>query len=132
MPFGRYLGTHDFFQIFRICFFKDFMKNPQTTIALTFLTHIISGIGGVLLSRLTHVLFKVFFSSKPYFINFFSNQWLKLKLYRSRNFNFLNSKSNYIHGRKIKSLSHVKFIILRRQQKLEKILDLNFDITHSK
>ena len=47
--FSRYLpnGTHDFFQIFRICFFKDFMKNPQTTIALTFLTHIISDIDGV-------------------------------------------------------------------------------------
>ena len=47
--FSRYLpnGTHDFFQIFRICFFKDFIKNPQTTIALTFLTHIISGIDGV-------------------------------------------------------------------------------------
>ena len=41
-------STHDFFQIFRICFFKDFIKNPQTTIALTFLTHIISGIDGVL------------------------------------------------------------------------------------
>ena len=27
--------------------FYDFIKNPQTTIALTFLTHIISGIGGV-------------------------------------------------------------------------------------
>ena len=47
--FSRYLpnGTHDFFQIFRICFFKDFIKNPQTTIALTFLTHIIFGIDGV-------------------------------------------------------------------------------------
>ena len=47
--FSRYLpnGTHDFFQIFRICFFKDFIKNPQTTIALTFLTHIVSGIDGV-------------------------------------------------------------------------------------
>ena len=44
--FSRYLpnGTHDFFQIFSIYFFKDFIKNPQTTIALTFLTHIISGI----------------------------------------------------------------------------------------
>ena len=31
----------------RIWFFKDFIKNPQTTIALTFLTHIISGIDGV-------------------------------------------------------------------------------------
>ena len=28
-------------------FFKDFIKNPQTTIALTFLTYIISGIDGV-------------------------------------------------------------------------------------
>ena len=28
-------------------FFKDFIKNPQTTIALTFMTHIISGIDGV-------------------------------------------------------------------------------------
>ena len=47
--FSRYLpnGTHDFFQIFSICFFKDFIKNPQTTIALTFLTHSFSGIGGV-------------------------------------------------------------------------------------
>ena len=47
--FSRQLpnGTHDFFQIFRMCFLKDFIKNPQTTIALTFLTHIISGIDGV-------------------------------------------------------------------------------------
>ena len=47
--FSRYLpnGTHDFFQNFRIRIFKDFIKNPQTTIALTFLTHIISGIDGV-------------------------------------------------------------------------------------
>ena len=46
---SRYLpnGTHDYFQIFRVCLFKDFIKNPQTTIALTFLTHIISGIDGV-------------------------------------------------------------------------------------
>ena len=28
-------------------FFKDFIKNPQTTIALTFFTHIISCIDGV-------------------------------------------------------------------------------------
>ena len=33
-----------FSQIFRIIYF---IKNPQTTIALTFLTHIISTIGGV-------------------------------------------------------------------------------------
>ena len=47
--FSRYLpnGTHDFFQIFSIYFSKDFIKNPQTTIALTFLTHIIYGIDGV-------------------------------------------------------------------------------------
>ena len=37
-----------FFQDFRICFFKDFLKNPQTTIALTFLAHIISGKDGVM------------------------------------------------------------------------------------
>ena len=41
------LFTHDLFQTFRICFFKDFINNPQTTIALTFLTHIISDIDGV-------------------------------------------------------------------------------------
>ena len=35
------------FQIFRTYFFNHFIKNPQTTIALTFLTHIISDIGGV-------------------------------------------------------------------------------------
>ena len=29
-------------------FFKDFFKNPQTTIALPFLTHKISAIGGVM------------------------------------------------------------------------------------
>ena len=47
--FSRYLqnGTHDFFQIFSICFFEYFIKKPQTTIALIFLTHIISGIDGV-------------------------------------------------------------------------------------
>ena len=47
--FNRQLlnGTHIFFQIFRIWFFKDFIRNPQTTIALTFLTHIISDIDGV-------------------------------------------------------------------------------------
>ena len=47
--FSRYLpnGTHDFFQNFRICFIKDFIKNPQTTIALTLLTHIIYVIDGV-------------------------------------------------------------------------------------
>ena len=48
--FSRQLpnGTHDFFQIFRMCFLKDFIKNPQTTNALTFWTHIISGIDGVI------------------------------------------------------------------------------------
>ena len=30
-----------------MCFFKDFIKNPQNTIVLTFYTHIISGIDGV-------------------------------------------------------------------------------------
>jgi hypothetical protein len=36
-----------FFQIFRIYFFNYFIKNPQTTIALTFLTYVISATGGV-------------------------------------------------------------------------------------
>ena len=35
------------FRIFRIFYSNYFIKNPQTTIALTFLTHIISAIGGV-------------------------------------------------------------------------------------
>ena len=39
--------SHDFFQTFSICFFDYFIKNPQTTIALPFLTHNISAIGGV-------------------------------------------------------------------------------------
>ena len=41
-----------FLKIFRIYFFNNFSKNPQTTIALTFLTHIISGIGGVCKKRI--------------------------------------------------------------------------------
>ena len=47
--FSRYLpnGTHDFFSNFQHIFFKDFIKNPQTTIALTFLIHIIYGIDGM-------------------------------------------------------------------------------------
>ena len=44
--------SHNFFQSFSICFFNYFIKNPQTTIALTFLTHIISAIGGVCEERL--------------------------------------------------------------------------------
>ena len=49
VPFGSYLldSTADSAQFEWKCFFKDFIKNPQTTIALTFLTHIISGIDGV-------------------------------------------------------------------------------------
>ena len=36
-----------FFKFSGYDFFKDFIRNPQTTIALKFLTHIISGIDGV-------------------------------------------------------------------------------------
>ena len=38
--FSRQLpnGSHDSFQTFSIYFFNYFIKNPQTTIALTFLT----------------------------------------------------------------------------------------------
>ena len=49
--FSRQLpnGSHDFFQTFSICFFfYHFIKNPQTTIALPFLTHNNSAIGSVL------------------------------------------------------------------------------------
>ena len=47
--FSRYLpnGSHDFFQTFSIYFLDYFIKNPQTTTALPFLTHNISAIGGV-------------------------------------------------------------------------------------
>ena len=45
---GNYqTATMIFFKLSGYVFFKDFIKNPQTTIALTFLTHIISGIDGV-------------------------------------------------------------------------------------
>ena len=40
-------GSDDFFHIFRILFLYGFIKNTQTTMAPTFLTHIISAIGGV-------------------------------------------------------------------------------------
>ena len=48
--FSRQLpnGSHDFFQTFGICFFNYFEKNPQTTVALPFLTHNISATGGVI------------------------------------------------------------------------------------
>ena len=47
--FSRQLpnGSHDFFQTFSIFFSNYFIGNPQTTIALAFLTHNISAIGGV-------------------------------------------------------------------------------------
>ena len=47
--FSRQLlnGSHDLFQTFSIYFFNYFIKNPQTTMALPFLTHNISAIGGV-------------------------------------------------------------------------------------
>ena len=47
--FSRQLsnGSHEFFQTFSLSFKDDFIKNLQTTIALPFLTHNISTIGGV-------------------------------------------------------------------------------------
>ena len=47
--FSRQLpnSSHNFFQTFNISLKDDFIKNPQTTIALPFLTHNISAIGGV-------------------------------------------------------------------------------------
>ena len=54
-------------------FFNQFIKNPQTTIALTFLTHIISDIGGVL---------------SKYALHNWNSRWTDMK---SRNF-FVGSK----------------------------------------
>ena len=48
------------FHIFRIFFFNYFIKNPQTTIAPKFLTHIISAIGGVS-SYLSYSIVRFFF-----------------------------------------------------------------------
>ena len=47
--FSRQLpnGSHDFFQTFSTSFFDYFIKNPQTTIALPFLTNNNSATGGV-------------------------------------------------------------------------------------
>ena len=47
--FSRQLpnGSHNFFQTFSIYFFNYFIKNPLTAIALPFLTHNMSAIGGV-------------------------------------------------------------------------------------
>ena len=47
-------GSHDFFQTFSISFNDDFIKNPQTTIDLPFLTHNISAIGGVIWLEIIH------------------------------------------------------------------------------
>ena len=48
-----------FFQTFGILFKDDFIKNQQTTIALPFLTHNISTIGGV--TKLDKLSLKVYF-----------------------------------------------------------------------
>ena len=53
-----------FFKISGYVFFKDFIKNPQTTIALTFLTHIISVIDGVDCDSMkTRKIFRLIFCS---------------------------------------------------------------------
>ena len=47
--FSRQLpnGAHNFFHTFSICFINYFMRNPQTTFAPIFLTHISARIDGV-------------------------------------------------------------------------------------
>ena len=57
--FSRQLpnGSHDFFHIFSV--FNHLIKNPQTTIALTFLTLNISDIGGVIINRISHQLWNL-------------------------------------------------------------------------
>ena len=47
-------GSHDFFQTFSTSFFNHFIKNPQTTIALPFLTHNISATDSVLYYNLPY------------------------------------------------------------------------------
>jgi hypothetical protein len=71
MLFSRQLpnGSHDYFHIFSMFFSNCLIKNPKTTIALTFLTHNISGMGGV--------------ASFPYlcslqFMNDSSYDWMKI------------------------------------------------------
>ena len=49
-----------FLSNFMDMFFKDCIKNPQTTIALTFLAHIISGIDGVLCLKLYNKMHSYF------------------------------------------------------------------------
>ena len=89
--FSRQLpnGSHDFFQTFSI-FFKDyFIKNPQTTIALPFLTHNISAIGGV-----QHYCTVYLFTKKSYF------QPLAISNFKCSN----KKKTTKILGLKIKSI----------------------------
>ena len=64
--FSRQLpnGSHDFFQTFSICIFNYFSKNPQTTIALPFLTYNISATGGVSLYFPLKVKFDKVFLNK--------------------------------------------------------------------
>ena len=53
--FSRQLpnGSHIFFQTFSIYFKDNFIKNPQTTISLPFLTHNISAIGDVYTEKIS-------------------------------------------------------------------------------
>ena len=62
MLFSRQLpnGSHDFFQTFSMFYDDYFSRIPQTTIALRFLTHNISPIGGVSNIKMLKLLVKNF------------------------------------------------------------------------
>ena len=84
-------GTHDFFQIFRICLFNHFIKNPQTTISLTFLTYIISDISGAISDR-----FNLEKNTKLNFLFSLKSFWSSLDVIQGRKVQFLENLTNFI------------------------------------
>ena len=52
---GNYQMAPTMFSFFQDVFLDYFTKNPQTKYALTFLTHNISAIGGVLVEKVTNL-----------------------------------------------------------------------------
>ena len=72
--FGRQLpnGSYNFFQTFSIHFSNYFMKIPQTTIALPFLTHNVSAIGGVSCLKINKYYIIFVISTIQYIPNCFS------------------------------------------------------------
>ena len=82
--FSRQLpnSSHDFFQIFSRYSYDYFMKNPQTTITLPFLTQYISAVGDVesVLQQKRRLLFLSLFASSNFKMRlqlfFYHSNWL--------------------------------------------------------